>query len=83
MTCARLDYFDELRSRSILMCNYATVFHDLNTHIAELRPVTRGFQCYVVGNSTFRRRIFTEVILGRLFELNGFKVMKSIIQEAG
>ena len=75
-----LDYFRELREKSVLMCNYATkYFLDLNSHIKELRRwAGKNFRgAYIVGNSRLKGvEIFTESILARLFELNGFEVEK-------
>ncbi|WP_249094375.1 site-specific DNA-methyltransferase [Argonema galeatum] len=78
-----LDYFPLLRERNILMCNYATkYFLDLHEHIQRLRQfVYKDFSgAYIVGNSRLSGvEIFTEVILARLFEMNGFKVEKIIV----
>ena len=78
-----LDYFKALSEQSTLMCNYATkYFLDMNNHIKELRRwVSGGFRgAYVVGNSRLKGvEIFTEVILARLFEMNGFNVEKILV----
>jgi hypothetical protein len=78
-----LDYIDELQPKNLLMCNYATkYFLDLNSHIVNLRrAVAAGFRgAYVVGNSRLSGvEIFTEVILARLFELNGFSVDEIVV----
>lgn len=77
-----LSYYDELKEKSILMCNYATkYFIDLSSHIQSLRKVVNGnFKgAYVVGNSRLSGvEIFTEVILGKIFEQAGFSVEKII-----
>lgn len=78
-----LDYFPILREQNMLMCNYATkYFIDLNEHIKQLKKIIGGkfLGAYVVGNSRLSGvEIFTETILARLFELNGFKVKKIIV----
>ncbi len=78
-----LDYFPALSKQSTLMCNYATkYFLDMNRHIQALRRYVReGFVgAYVVGNSRLKGvEIFTEVILARLFERNGFKLDKMLV----
>ena len=78
-----LDYIKDLKPKSILMCNYATkYFLDLNKHIQLLRNVVApGFRgAYVVGNSRLSGvEIFTETILSRIFELNGFMVDEIIL----
>lgn len=75
-----LDYHSTLKERSILMCNYATkYFIDMWKHIKALKEVINSnFQgAYVVGNSRLSDvEIFTEVILGNIFEAEGFKVDK-------
>ena len=77
-----LSYYDELKEKSVLMCNYATkYFIDLSNHIYSLRKVVNGdFRgAYVVGNSRLSGvEIFTEVILGKIFEQAGFSVEKII-----
>lgn len=77
-----LCYFDDLSNKSVLMCNYATkYFSDMRKHIKSLAPcVSNGFHgAYVVGNSRLSGiEIFTEVILGKIFESEGFKVEKII-----
>lgn len=77
-----LSYYDELKEKSILMCNYATkYFIDLNNHVRELKKITndRFKGAYVVGNSRLSGvEIFTEVILGKIFEQEGFEVEKII-----
>lgn len=77
-----LSYYDELKEKSVLMCNYATkYFIDLSNHIHSLRKVINGnFKgAYVVGNSRLSGvEIFTEVILGKIFEQAGFSVEKII-----
>lgn len=73
-----LCYFDELSNKSILMCNYATkYFSDMRSHIRSIAPfVANDFKgAYVVGNSRLSGvEIFTEVILGKIFESEGFHV---------
>ncbi|QYX32805.1 DNA methyltransferase [Sphaerospermopsis torques-reginae] len=75
-------YYDELKNQNILMCNYATkYFIDIWKHMKSLKPtVSRNFQgVYVVGNSRLSDvEIFTEVILGKLFQHEGFEVDKII-----
>ena len=77
-----LCYYDHLQSRSTLMCNYATkYFIDLWRHIQSLNAVkSQPFRgAYVVGNSRLSGvEIFTEVILGQLFEQTGFEVEKIV-----
>lgn len=79
---AYLCYYDELKNQNTLMCNYATkYFIDLWKHIRCLKQsVSSNFQgVYVVGNSRLSNvEIFTEVILGRLFQHEGFQVEKII-----
>lgn len=73
-----LSYFEALSEKNILMCNYATkYFMFMEEHIKKLREIVNcGFRgAYVVGNSRLSGvEIFTEVILGKIFERNGFKV---------
>lgn len=77
-----LSYYEELKEKSVLMCNYATkYFIDLSRHIKALKKVVnenfRG--AYVVGNSRLSGvEIFTETILGKIFEQEGFSVDKII-----
>lgn len=77
-----LSYYDELRAKNVLMCNYATkYFIDLWRHVRALRRhVAPGFRgAYVVGNSRLSGlEIFTESILGKLFEGEGFRVERII-----
>ncbi len=77
-----LSYYEELKEKSVLMCNYATkYFIDLSNHINALKKVTNGnFRgAYVVGNSRLSGvEIFTEVILGEIFEQAGFDVEKIV-----
>lgn len=77
-----LSYYDELKEKSVLMCNYATkYFIDLSNHVHSLRKAVNGdFRgAYVVGNSRLSGvEIFTEVILGKIFEQAGFFVEKII-----
>lgn len=77
-----LSYYDDLKEQSTLMCNYATkYFIDLWEHIKSLKKCTTGkFRgAYVVGNSRLSGiEIFTEVILGNLFEHEQLKVEKII-----
>ena len=77
-----LSYYEELKEKSVLMCNYATkYFIDLSSHIKALKKVVNGnFRgAYVVGNSRLSGvEIFTEVILGKIFEQEDFSVEKII-----
>ncbi|HEV3470420.1 MAG TPA: DNA methyltransferase [Pyrinomonadaceae bacterium] len=77
-----LSYYDELRAKNVLMCNYATkYFVDLWRHVRSLRRnVSAGFRgAYVVGNSRLSGvEIFTEAILGKLFEHEGFTVERTV-----
>lgn len=77
-----LSYYEELKEKSVLMCNYATkYFIDLSSHIRALKKVVNGnFRgAYVVGNSRLSGvEIFTETILGKIFEQEGFMVEKII-----
>ena len=77
-----LSYYDELKGTNVLMCNYATkYFIDLWRHVRSLRRhASPGFRgAYVVGNSRLSGlEIFTEVILGKLFEREGFEVERII-----
>lgn len=77
-----LSYYEELKEKSVLMCNYATkYFIDLSNHVRALKKVINGnFRgAYVVGNSRLSGvEIFTEVILGKIFEQEGFSVEKII-----
>ncbi len=80
-----LDFFDSLKERSILMCNYATkYFSDLNRHIQCLRQLVRsGFRgAYVVGTSRLSGiEIFTEVILASSLKQTGSKSRKLFCSE--
>lgn len=77
-----LCYYETLSNKSTLMCNYATkYFIDMRKHIQSLAlniaPDFKG--AYVVGNSRLSGvEIYTEVILGKLFEAEGFTVEKII-----
>ena len=77
-----LSFHNKLSKKSILMCNYATkYFIDMQNHIKNLRKfVSKDFRgAYVVGNSRLSGiEIFTEVILGKLFEHEGFSVEKIV-----
>ncbi|MDQ3803438.1 MAG: site-specific DNA-methyltransferase [Acidobacteriota bacterium] len=77
-----LSYYDELKDKNVLMCNYATkYFVDMWRHVKSIkRYVSRSFRgAYVVGNSRLSGvEIFTEVILGKLFEHEGFEVERTI-----
>lgn len=77
-----LCYYEELKNRNILMCNYATkYFIDMWQHIQSLKSVkSTHFQgVYVVGNSRLSEvEIFTEAILAQLFIQAGFQVKKII-----
>lgn len=78
-----LTYISELRDKSLLMCNYATnYFNMMDDHIKELRKrVNKGFKgVYVVGNSRLSGvEIYTEIILGRIFEKQGFNFDKVVV----
>ena len=73
----------ELRPKSNLMCNYAVkYFNMMDDHIQELRQVaSKQFQgAYVVGNSRLSEvEIFTDILLAKIFERNGFKVDKILV----
>jgi DNA modification methylase len=77
-----LCYYEELQSKSILMCNYATkYFLDMWQHIKSIKDIKasqfRGV--YIVGNSRLSGiEIFTESILGKLFRHEGFEVEKIV-----
>lgn len=75
-----LDYIPELKEKTLLMCNYATkYFNMMHDHIKELKKnVNPGFKgVYVVGNSRLSGvEICTEIILGKIFEREGFKFDK-------
>lgn len=77
-----LDYYEDLKNKSTLMCNYATkYFLDLRTHIQQLKEIiSEDFKgAYVVGNSRLSGvEIFTETILAKICQLEGFKVDKII-----
>jgi hypothetical protein len=78
-----LTYIPELKEKSLLMCNYATkYFNMMDDHIKELRTrVNKGFRgVYVVGNSRLSGvEIYTEIILGRIFEKQGFHFDKVVV----
>ncbi len=71
-----LTYVEELRPKSLLMCNYATkYFNMMYDHILELKKVCKkGFKgVYVVGNSRLSGvEIYTEIILSKIFVKVGF-----------
>ncbi len=77
-----LCYYEELQSKSVLMCNYATkYFLDMWKHIKSLKEVkaTRFRGVYIVGNSRLSGvEIFTESILGKLFRHEGFEVERIV-----
>lgn len=77
-----LDYYEDLQDKSVLMCNYATkYFIDMWKHIKCLKEVkaTRFRGAYIVGNSRLSGvEIFTESILGKLFNHEGFEVEKIV-----
>lgn len=79
---SHLCYYEELKNKSILMCNYATkYFIDMWRHIQSLKEIKgKNFRgAYVVGNSRLSGvEIYTEAILGRLFRQEGFEVEKII-----
>lgn len=78
-----LPYWDALSKKSVLMCNYATkYFIDMDRHVRAIRPaLAPGATCaYVVGNSRLSGiEIYTETILARILEINGFSVDKIIV----
>ena len=66
------------------MCNYATkYFLMLDKHIKSLKKIIKknNFKgCYIVGNSRLSGiEIYTETILSKIFQINGFKIEKIII----
>ena len=77
-----LSYYEELKNKNTLMCNYATkYFIDMWNHIKLLKETTANkFQgAYIVGNSRLSgTEIFTESILGEIFRHEGFKVDKIV-----
>lgn len=77
-----LCYYDQLRDRSVLMCNYATkYFIDMWLHIKSLKEIksAKFGGAYIVGNSRLSDiDIFTETILAKLFRHEGFEVDKII-----
>lgn len=77
-----LCYYEELQSKSILMCNYATkYFLDMWKHIKSLQEVkaTKFRGVYIVGNSRLSGvEIFTESILGKIFRHEGFEVERIV-----
>ncbi len=77
-----LCYYEELKNKSVLMCNYATkYFIDMWKHIKSLKEVkaTRFRGAYVVGNSRLSGvEIFTESILSKLFRHEGFEVERIV-----
>lgn len=77
-----LCYYEELQDKSVLMCNYATkYFIDMWKHIKSLKQVTatRFRGAYIVGNSRLSGvEIFTESILGKLFNHEGFEVERIV-----
>lgn len=77
-----LCYYEELQDKSVLMCNYATkYFIHIWKHINSLKEVkaTKFRGVYIVGNSRLSDvEIFTESILGKLFEHEGFEVERIV-----
>ncbi len=77
-----LCYYDELKNKNKLMCNYATkYFIYMWNHIKLVKQTTKNkFQgAYIVGNSRLSGiEIFTESILGKIFQHEEFKVDKII-----
>lgn len=77
-----LCYYEELKSKNVLMCNYATkYFIDMWRHIISIKKVKsekfRGV--YIVGNSRLSKvEIFTESILGKIFRHESFDVEKIV-----
>lgn len=78
-----LDYWEALKGKSTLMCNYATkYFLDLDRHVESLKNVkSSNFRgAYVVGNSRLSGvEIYTECILAKIFERHGFTVDKIVL----
>jgi len=73
----------QLRPRSNLMCNYAVkYFNMMDDHIRELEKIAdKNFRgAYVVGNSRLSDvEILTDILLGKIFEKNGFRVNKILV----
>lgn len=80
---AFLDYIPELKPKNLLMCNYATkYFNMMHEHIKQLKQyANHGFRgVYVVGNSRLSGvEIYTEIILGKIFEKEGFIFDKIVV----
>lgn len=78
-----LDYIPLLKPKNLLMCNYATkYFNMMHEHIKELKKyVNKGFKgVYVVGNSRLSGvEIYTEIILGKIFKVEGFNLDKIVV----
>lgn len=78
-----LEYIPLLKPKSLLMCNYATkYFNMMHDHIRSLRKVAnQGFKgVYVVGNSRLSGiEIYTEIILGKIFEKEGFNFDEVVV----
>ncbi|GCL52858.1 hypothetical protein NIES3806_01840 [Microcystis aeruginosa NIES-3806] len=78
-----LPMVNQLRPQNNLMCNYAIkYFNMMDNHIAQLAKVTskkfRG--AYIVGNSRLSGvDIFTDILLGKIFEKNGFAVEQILV----
>ena len=77
-----LSYYEELKNKNLLMCNYATkYFINMWKHIKLLKQInSSGFKgAYIVGNSRLSGvEIFTESILGEIFRHEGFEVDKIV-----
>ncbi|WP_017303523.1 DNA methyltransferase [Spirulina subsalsa] len=78
-----LCYYDQLKIKSTLMCNYATkYFINMWQHIKSLHEIkSANFRAaYIVGNSRLSGvEIFTESILAELFKHEGFYVEKVVL----
>lgn len=78
-----LTFIPQLKDKKILMCNYAIkYFNMLHEHIKELKKhVNSNFKgVYIVGNSRLNGiEIYTDIILGKIFEREGFKLDKIIV----
>ena len=78
-----LDYIPILKDKSLLMCNYATnYFNMMHDHIKSLKKTVKdGFKgVYIVGNSRLSGvEIYTDIILGKIFEAEGFTFDKVVV----
>ncbi len=68
----------EIRSNSLLMSNYAiNYFNMMHNHVKSLKGLlSNNFKgCYVVGNSRLMGiEVHTDVLLSKIFELEGFVI---------